>query len=72
MGDASMKDIDMADVESTEQPIIISEDDARGGESPEEVSVGDTLMPMLVWGLGLGAVGLGAAFLFMTFGHSAA
>ena len=55
----------MANPENTEEPIIISEDDARGAESAEEVSVGDTLMPMLMWGLGLAGFGIVVAFILM-------
>jgi hypothetical protein len=47
----------MADIGPTEKGIVIDEDAARGALSPDEVSKGDTLMPMLVWGLGLTAVG---------------
>ena len=43
----------------------ISEDDARGGLSSEEVSGGDTLLPMLIGLIVLTVVGLGAAALFV-------
>lgn len=54
----------MAD-EDSEKPIVISEDDARGAESPDEVSTGDTLVPMLLWGLGLAVVGVIVVFFLM-------
>jgi hypothetical protein len=41
-----------------EKPIVISEDAARGALSPEDVPEGDTLVPMLSWGIGLAVVAL--------------
>ncbi len=41
----------------------ISSDDARGSLSPEEGSRSDTLLPMLLAGLALILVALGAVFL---------
>jgi len=43
----------------------ISEDDARGAMSAEEVSRGDTLLPMLIGLIVLTVLGLGAAALFV-------
>ena len=48
----------MADDEPVEKAILISEDDARGALSPDEVSSGDTLLPMLFWAIGLTTVGI--------------
>jgi hypothetical protein len=42
----------------------ISSDDARGSLSPEEGSRGDTLVPMLVWGLVLIVLAIGAVYFF--------
>ena len=47
----------MADIETPEKPIVISEDDARGGLAPEETTVGDTLLPTMFWAIGLTVVG---------------
>jgi hypothetical protein len=55
----------MANLELDDDPIVISEDDARGAEGPKDGSVGDTLMPMLAWGLGLTTIGVAAVFVFM-------
>jgi hypothetical protein len=33
---------------SIESPFVISEDDARGASAPEEGTLGDTLLPMLI------------------------
>jgi hypothetical protein len=52
-------------IEAEEQPIVISEDDARGADSPQEGTTSDTLVPMLVWGLGLALLGMIAAFVFL-------
>lgn len=43
----------------------ISSDDARGSLSPEEGTRSDTLMPMLVAGLALIVVGIGAVVLLV-------
>jgi hypothetical protein len=43
----------------------ISSDDARGSLSPEEGSRGDTLLPMLVGGLVLAVIGIGAVLFFV-------
>jgi hypothetical protein len=59
----------MADIENPEEPVVISEDDARGAESPEEVSKGDTLVPMLLWGLGLAGVGIVVVLILMNSSH---
>jgi hypothetical protein len=40
----------------------ISSDDARGSLGPEEGSRGDTLVPMLVWGLALIVLAIGAVY----------
>lgn len=42
---------------SIAKPVIISEDDARGALAPEEGTVGDTLLPMLIAGIGLAVIG---------------
>jgi hypothetical protein len=55
----------MTEVEEPQKPIVISEDDARGAQSPNEVPKGDTLVPMLLWTLGLAIVGVIAAMYFM-------
>lgn len=51
--------------EEDQKPIVIDEDDARGGLSADEVSPGDTLVPMLLWGLGLAVIGIIAAAVFL-------
>jgi len=55
----------MANLPEDQKPIVIDEDDARGGLSADEVSPGDTLVPMLLWGLGLAVVGIIAAAVFL-------
>ena len=52
-----------ADQDGDPAPTSISSDHARGSLSPEEGSRGDTLLPMLVGGLVLIVVGIGAVFL---------
>ena len=60
---------DMADIDGPQTPIVISEADARGGQSRDEVAKSDTLVPMLAWGLGLAVVGVIAVFIFMNAQH---
>jgi len=55
----------MAEPEPEQKPIVIDEDDARGALSADEVSTGDTLVPMLLWGLGLATIGIIAVFVFL-------
>lgn len=45
--------------------IVISADDARGAEGADEVSRGDTLLPMLIVVIVLTVVGVGAVALFV-------
>ena len=53
----------MVENEEPQKPIVISDDDARGAE--DNVPSGDTLVPMLLWALGLSGVGLIAVMFFM-------
>lgn len=45
------------------QPIIISENDARGARGPQAGSRGDTLVPMLIGAVVLTIIGVGAVFM---------
>jgi hypothetical protein len=44
--------------------VIISENDARGAESPKEVTSGDTLLPMLITAIVLIVLGVTAVIWF--------
>ncbi|WP_340692420.1 hypothetical protein [Hyphomonas sp.] len=50
---------------TAQKQIIISSDDARGADSAEEVSKGDTLVPMLITVIVLTVLGVGAVALFV-------
>ena len=48
----------MTEVKNEDEQKVISTDDARGALSPEEVTAGDTLLPMLIGGLVLTILGI--------------
>ena len=48
----------MAEPNNEREQIVISTDDARGAQGPGRVTVGDTLLPMLIGGLVLVVVAL--------------
>lgn len=47
----------------TPEPIIISENDARGALGSQDVKRGDTLVPMLIVAVVLTIIGVGAVFM---------
>lgn len=51
------------DLEKPTAPIIVTANSARGALGPDETSLGDTLLPMLIGGLILAVVGLSAVLL---------
>lgn len=53
----------MDNADNDQKPIVISSADARGGQDPEEGNSGDTLLPMLIGGLVLIAVGVIAVWM---------
>jgi hypothetical protein len=53
----------MVESEEPQKPIVISDDDARGAE--DNVPTRATLVPMLLWALGLAVVGVIAVMFFM-------
>lgn len=54
----------MPDNDNEEEPVIISSEDARGGEVLRRGNFGDTLVPVLIGAVVLSVIGMGIVTFF--------
>jgi hypothetical protein len=52
----------MTELDNKDSPTIISSEDARGALGGKSVTLGDTLLPMLIGGLVLALISVGVAY----------